>query len=137
MDTESTIHGPAVEDALLLSPGRVKQGLLWLGTKEAKQMGLSLEHLIEQAVKNPSSAKYFSLISPARCALGYASLGSSGYYRVQDVKGEAWVKEHGFLAGLEDTGAEPEDLRASYKVLTEEWRQQLQAYANEQSHDGA
>ena len=128
----------ALAETQLFGAARVKRGLIWLGTKEARDLGLSLDLLIEQAVKDRATAEQFDLMLPEKCALGYATVrggygtGStrSRYYQVVDTMGIEWATEHGFQiegdGGLTVRAGEP-----AYRVLTEEWRRQLQALAEE------
>ncbi len=124
MDNDLSID-PDLEDVLIHGPGRVKQGLLWLGSEEAKVMGLSLNLLIEQAVVNPETSAEFDLGHSEQCAIGYATeRGRSMYYDIQGTKGVSWTAQHGFCV----KGAGGSHLYAS---LTDEWRTQLQALADE------
>lgn len=149
MSTEEPVEpvGPMTENVLLHSPGRVKAGLRWLQSEEAEKMGLSLERLIERAVKHDESAKYFDLSNPRTCAIGYASpnMSSNHYDEVEQAHGEVWVGEHGFWVdpgpgvmekchcGCGETVEhfDEDDSNAAYSALTNEWRQQLQALADE------
>ncbi len=121
-----------VEEVLLHGPGRVKQGLLWLKGDKAKEFGLSLEQLIARAVKNENGlASDFRLDNAERCAIGYAGDWYS-YGQVSQELGTDWLIEHGFLLGpLSREGAGD-----AYTALTDEWRTQLQALADEPTQDG-
>jgi hypothetical protein len=121
--------GGAVEDTLVHGPGRVKRGLLWLGSEEAERLGLSLDSLIEYALLNPETSEDFDLSYHATCALGYAREDDNAYADVYSQKGTWWLREHGFLAG--GPCASHLDRYKAYEVLTNEWRTQLQALADE------
>lgn len=119
------VPNPAVEDALVLGPGRVKRGLLWLESEEAEKFGLSLERLIERAVLNPQTSTEFNLSHSPTCAIGYASERRSWYYNVHDEKEAEWMEDHGFYVQTCDP--------TPYEILTEEWRTQLRALAEERA----
>lgn len=120
------VPNPAVEDALVLGPGRVKRGLLWLESEEAEKFGLSLDRLIERAVLNPQASTEFNLSYSPTCAIGYASERRSWYYNVHDEKGVEWMEDHGFYVQT-PCDATP------YEILTREWRTQLRALAEERA----
>jgi hypothetical protein len=129
MENETQLVSVGMEDTIINGPGRAKHGLLWLKSKEAEEMGLSLDDLIHEAIVNPVSAEAFDLAHGETCALGYAGDPDS-YYEVQDIKGHDWVVEHGF--GLRSNQfAHLTEQIAAYQVLTEQWRTQLQAEADE------
>lgn len=119
------VPNPAVEDALILGPGRVKRGLLWLESEEAEKFGLSLDRLIERAVLNPQTSKDFNLSYSPTCAIGYASEGRPYYYDVHSDKGAEWMEDNGFY--VQDCDPLP------YEILTREWRTQLRALAEERA----
>ena len=117
---------PVVEDVVLHGPGRVKRGLQWLRTKEAEEMGLSLERLIENAVINPQTSAKFNVMIPVTCALGYAG-GQGAWSRVAYNMGYQWTEDNAFSIPLAPLGEQTD----AYAVLTQEWRTQLQALADE------
>jgi hypothetical protein len=117
----------ALEDVLIHGPGHVKRGLLWLGSEEAREMGLSLDSLIYNALVDPENSEDFDLSFCNTCALGYA--GDDGFADVSDQKGTDWLREHGFVVG--DPFVSPLDQSRAYEALTDEWRTQLRALADE------
>ena len=125
--------GSLLEQTLVLGPGRVKQGLIWLQSDKAKELGLSLEQLVVSVVHNERHSQYFDLSAADTCAIGFAGDWTS-YGVVKGQMGEAWLREHGFLIpGLvEDYFCQRRDIHSAYGALTEEWRTQLQALADEQ-----
>lgn len=119
----------ALEDVLIHGPGRVKRGLLWLESEEARKLDLSLESLIHNALVDPETSEEFDLSFYNTCALGYARDDCDAYADVYCQKGDWWMREHGFLA--DDPPASYLDRHRAYEVLTNEWRTQLQALADE------
>lgn len=134
MDTELTYRPDetrATEETLVHATSRVKAGLLWLGTEEAEKMGLSLERLVERATRSSGNlSEEFDLAEISTCAIGYASKypDQSQYMNVVQAKGNDWVIDHGFYAPY--YGVHGDQCRA-YDILTDEWRQQLQALNDE------
>jgi hypothetical protein len=123
-----------VEKTLLFAPGRVKQGLLWLQSEDADRLGLSLDRLIDRAILNSDESEEFNVMCGGTCALGYASQTYNGYYEIGAEKHTWWMHEHGFAleADLYDSYDSYVD---AYWALTNEWRTQLQALADERGRE--
>ena len=124
--------GTLLEQTLVFGPGRVKQGLIWLQSDKAKELGLSLEQLVASVVHNEGHSQHFDLSAAGTCAIGFAGDWTS-YGRVRGQMGEPWLREHGFLipGPVEDYVYQRQDVHSAYGALTEEWRTQLQALADE------
>lgn len=116
------------EEVLLHGPGRVKQGLVWLQSDKAKELGLSLEQLVTGVVHDQIRSEYFDLTAADTCALGYAGTFTS-YAQVKEQMGSEWLVEHGFVLNSGEESWAP--IIRAYEALTEEWRTQLEALANE------
>jgi len=129
MENDVKVSG-ALEDTLVHGPGRVKQGLLWLESEVAREMGLSLDRLMERAVVGPAwEVQAFNLAFTPTCAIGYASQRSTSHYgNISEVKGSEWMADHGFYVDSDDEKA---NIWAAYEALTDEWRTQLRALLNE------
>lgn len=130
MENDVKVDG-AVEDTLIHGPGRVKRGLLWLESEAAKEMGLSLDRLMERALVGPAwEVEAFNLAFSPTCAIGYASTRStSRYYNICEEKGSEWMADNGFYVDSDDD--ERANIWAAYEVLTNEWRTQLRALLDE------
>jgi hypothetical protein len=129
MENDVKVSG-ALEDTLVHGPGRVKQGLLWLESGAAREMGLSLDRLMNRAVVGPVwEVEAFNLAFSPTCAIGYASTRSaSRYHNICEEKGAEWMADHGFFVDSDDEKA---NIWAAYEALTEEWRTQLRALIDE------
>ena len=123
--------GGAVEDTLVHGPGRVKRGLLWLESGAAREMGLSLDRLMNRAVVGPTwEVEAFNLAYSPTCAIGYASdRWAPRYYNVHEENGPEWMEDHGFF--IDYNSDDSSDVMAAYGVLTDEWRTQLRALVDE------
>jgi hypothetical protein len=131
MENDVKVSG-ALEDTLVHGPGRVKRGLLWLESEAAKEMGLSLDRLMERAVVGPFwEVEAFNLAYSPTCAIGYASpRWAPKFHNICEEKGAEWMADHGFYV-VDSDDEKKANIWAAYEALTEEWRTQLRAVLDE------